>query len=57
MAHRPKKFYKHMNPVIAEMIRHLYFVEKWKQQRLAVFFQIGQSSVSKIISNQIWSRP
>lgn len=54
---RPKRFYGHMNPVIAGMIRELYFSRRMKQAQLANFFQIGQNSVSRIVSGQTWSRP
>jgi hypothetical protein len=54
---RPKRFYGHMNPVIAWMIRTLYFSRHMNQTQLAAFFQIGQGTVSRIVSEQTWSNP
>jgi transcriptional regulator with XRE-family HTH domain len=51
-----KRFYNHMNLVIAEMIRELYFDHHWKQRALAEFFKVSQGAVSKIISGQTWQR-
>jgi hypothetical protein len=53
---RPKRFYGHMCPVIAEMIRELYFSRRMNQPQLAKFFRIGQGSVSRIVSGQVWER-
>ncbi len=52
---RPKRFYGHMNAVIAQMIRELYFSRRMNQTQLADFFQIRQGSVSRIVSEQTWS--
>lgn len=54
---RPKRFYGHMCPVIAQMIRELYFSRHMNQPQLASFFRIRQNSVSRIVSGQTWSRP
>lgn len=51
---RPKRFYRHMNPVIAQMIRQLYFTRRMNQPQLAAFFRIKQNSVSRIVSGQVW---
>jgi predicted XRE-type DNA-binding protein len=56
MKHRPKRFYGHMNAVIAQMIRELYFSRHMNQTQLADFFRIKQGSVSRIISGQVWRR-
>jgi len=45
-----------MNATIAHMIRELYFEHRWKQRELAQFFRIGQNSVSRIVSGQVWMR-
>jgi hypothetical protein len=50
-----KRFYKHMNPVIAAMIRELYFGRQMNQSELARFFLLSQGNISKIVSNQIWN--
>jgi predicted XRE-type DNA-binding protein len=55
MTMRPKRFYRHMNPVIARMIRELYFSRRMKQAELGRLFQIGQNSVSRIVSGQTWN--
>jgi hypothetical protein len=51
----PKRFYGHMNAVIAQMIRELYFSRHMNQTQLARFFRIRQGSVSRIVSNRTWS--
>jgi predicted XRE-type DNA-binding protein len=53
---RPKRFYRHMNSTIAAMIRELYFSRRMKQAELGRLFQIGQNSVSRIVSGQTWNR-
>lgn len=53
----PKRFYGHSNHVIAWMIRQLYFSRRMKQAQLAAFFHVSQSTVSKILSNKVWSDP
>jgi hypothetical protein len=53
---RPKRFYGHMNGVIASMIRELYFSRHMNQAQLAGFFRIRQGSVSRIVSKQTWSQ-
>src|SRR6266571_6717831 len=51
---RSKRFYGHMNAVIAWMIRELYFSRRMTQAQLADFFQIGQSTVHRIVSGKTW---
>jgi len=51
---RPKKFYKNSNPRIAQEIRDLYFARAFKQVELAKIYMVPQSSVSKIVSRQVW---
>lgn len=53
---RPKRSYGHMNAVIAQMIRELYFTRHMNQTQLADFFRIRQGSVSRIVSDQTWQR-
>ncbi len=51
---RPKRHYRHTNPVVAKMIRELYFSRKMKQAELAALFRLTQGSISRIVSNQVW---
>lgn len=55
MPHRPKRFYRHMNPQMADLMRELYFVGKIKQAQLAKAFGLAQGSVSRTISGQVWN--
>jgi DNA-binding transcriptional regulator LsrR (DeoR family) len=54
---RPKRRYRHMSPLAARAIRDLYYVGKLKQHELARMFGIRQHSVSRIVSEQVWSTP
>jgi predicted XRE-type DNA-binding protein len=55
MKRRPKRSYsKHLNAVIAQMIRDLYFSRHMNQSQLAAFFHTHQGHISKIVSGQIW---
>lgn len=51
---KKKTFYKHMTPLAAKVIRQLYFVGKLRQVDIARMFDIGQGSVSRIVSGQVW---
>ena len=53
---RPKNFYRHMNPRVAQVIRELYFVGKLKQHQIGRMFGLTQGSVSRIVSEQVWTR-
>ena len=56
--YRPKRYYRHMNQTIADMIRELYFSRQMNQRELGDLFRIRQHSVSRIVSNQTWvARP
>ena len=50
-----KRWYRHMTPRSAAVIRDLYFVGKLKQHEIARMFGIKQNSVSRIVSGQVWS--
>ena len=52
---RPKSFYKNMTKEKAEEIRKLYFSRQKKQWELAEMFGIRQGSVSRILSDQVWT--
>lgn len=52
-----KRHYRHMDHAKAERIRELYFTRQMKQTELAEAFGIGQGSVSRILSNQVWQTP
>jgi len=54
MSMRPKKFYRSMTPAKATEIRRRYFAREAKQAELAREFGIGQGSISRIISGQVW---
>lgn len=51
---RTKTYYRHMTPMAAKAIRDLYFIGKFKQRELAHGFSLRQSSVSRIVSGQVW---
>lgn len=53
--HRPKAYYRNMNPEKANEIRELYFLHKMKQKQIAEKFGIRQNSVSRIISGMVWN--
>jgi len=43
-----------MNKEKADEIRKLYFTKRMKQWEIGELFGIGQPSVSRIISDQVW---
>lgn len=49
-----KTFYGDMNMDKAMKIRRQYFVDKKKQREIAEIHNIGQGTVSRIISNIVW---
>lgn len=56
---RPKSFYRNMTPERAAEIKRLYFAKprKHTQKQLGEMYGLTQHSVSRIISEQVWSRP
>lgn len=54
--HKPKSHYRHMNYELAQRIRELYFKEHLKQTQIAAMHGIRQNTVSRIVSDQVWSR-
>lgn len=52
---RPKRYYRDMNPMIANVIRDLYFVGKLKQREIGRMFGKRQGVVSRIVSGKVWS--
>jgi DNA-binding transcriptional regulator LsrR (DeoR family) len=52
--HRPKRRYRNSSPMVARVIRDLYFVGRLKQKELARMFGLAQSSVSRIVAAQVW---
>ena len=53
----PKRYYRHMTAEKAEAIRRAYFAREANQRELAERYGVRQGTVSKIISEQTWSRP
>lgn len=53
--HKPKTFYRNMAPERAERIRELYFRERMKQKQIADMYGIKQNTVSRIISDLVWT--
>jgi predicted transcriptional regulator len=51
---KPRSVYRHSTPLMARVMRDLYFVGKLRQIDLARMFGIRQSSVSRIISGKVW---
>ena len=51
---KPRSFNRGMTPLAARVMRELYFVGKLRQTDLARMFGIRQSSVSRIVSGQVW---
>lgn len=51
---RKKSYYRNSTPMMARVIRDLYFVGRHKQTFLARAFSLSQSSISRIISGQVW---
>jgi hypothetical protein len=51
---RPKRFYKQSSPLVAKMVRDLYFIGRLKQHEIGRMFGMRQNSVSRIVSGQVW---
>lgn len=56
MSRRPKRFYRSMTPERAAEIRRRYFAREGRQRELATEFGVGQNTVSRIVSGQVWAR-
>ncbi len=54
--HSPKRRYRHMTPEKAQEIRRRYFRREATQRELAEEYRLAQSSVSRIVSGQVWER-
>ena len=52
---RPKKFYRAMTPERAVGVRHMYFVQKYRQGQIARLLKISQSAVSRIVRGITWN--
>ena len=52
---RPKRFYRHMDPMKAEEIRRRYFKREATQKQLASEYGLRQGTVSKIVSGFTWN--
>ena len=52
---KPKRRYRQMTPRAATVIRDLYFVGRLKQHEIGRMFDIKQGSVSRIVSDQVWT--
>lgn len=55
MNRRPKSHYRHMTRQSACEIRRAYFARESKQSELAAKYGTTQSTISKIISEQVWA--
>lgn len=53
---RPKTHYRSSTPLVARMARELYFVGRLKQHQIGHLFGIGQPSVSRMVSGQVWQQ-
>lgn len=53
----PKRRYRHMTPEKAAEIRRRYLRREASQRELAKQYGLAQSSVSRIVSGAVWSRP
>lgn len=51
---KPKSHYRDMNFEKAEKVRHLYWHQGLRQQRIADLMGMTQASVSRIVSKQVW---
>jgi hypothetical protein len=51
---RPKTYYRHMDPAKAAEIRRAYFAREAKQAALAKQYGVGQSTISRIVSGEVW---
>jgi DNA-binding transcriptional regulator LsrR (DeoR family) len=54
---KPKSFYRHMNRQKADEIRAMYFSRKHKQHEIAAIYGISQNTVSRIVSDLVWTAP
>jgi len=52
--HRPKRFYRNMNPEKAAEMRRRYFSREAKQSELALEYGVAQNTVSRIVSGLVW---
>lgn len=50
-----KRFYRSMSEDIARQIRDLYFSRWFRQWEIARLYGISQSTVSRIVSGQVWA--
>lgn len=50
-----KRFYRSMSAQIAQQIRDLYFSRWFRQWEIARLYGIAQSTVSRIVSGQVWA--
>jgi hypothetical protein len=55
MSRRPKRWYRNMTRERAAEIRRRYLARQAKQAELAREFGLAQSSVSRIVSQQVWA--
>ena len=53
---KPKRFYRHMTPHIAQQIRVAYRSRLGTQREIGERFGIRQNTVSRIISGLVWTR-
>lgn len=51
----PKQNYRGMNQERAQKIRELYLQRAATQKQLAERFGVSQGTISKIISDQVWT--
>ena len=52
---RPKRYYQNSTPAMAQEIRRKYFSREAKQAELAREYGLAQSSISRIVSGQVWA--
>jgi len=52
---RPKSHYRHMTRAKAQEIRRAYFAREAKQAELAAKYGVRQNTISRIISDQVWT--
>lgn len=51
---RPKRHYRQSSPLVARVVRDLYFQGRLKQHEIGRMFGLRQGSVSRIVSGQTW---
>jgi predicted transcriptional regulator len=56
MSRRPKRWYGRMTPERAAEIRRRYLAREATQPQLAAGYGVAQSTVSRIVSGQVWAR-